>query len=126
VCKNNQGFTLIEFLVAIVILMVGMLGLLQSVNVALVNNLKTQLRNEGVIVADLYMAREMGKTFTLISTATANFVERRQILQSFNNYSVQRSGTTLSNSKQVGFTVSWHHRGTRYTNETNSIVSTTQ
>ena len=67
---NNQGFTLIEFLVAIVILMVGLLGLLQTVNYAIVNNTTNQLRQEALLLADERMNLEKSKKFTAISTHT--------------------------------------------------------
>jgi type IV pilus assembly protein PilV len=52
VYTNNRGFTLMEVLVAIVILSVGMLALLQTVNVALVHTSTNMLRDEAVQQAD--------------------------------------------------------------------------
>lgn len=121
--SDNHGFTLIEFLVAVVIMMVGLLGLLQAVNVGLVQNLNSQLRSEGVSVADWHLAREMSKSFDLVSTTTGNRVDQRQMLNGFKQYSVIRTGVPLSNSKQVNFTVSWRHKGARYFHEAASIIS---
>ena len=124
--RNKQGFTLIEFLVSIVILMVGMLGLLQAVNVAIEHNLNNQIRNEATMLADEQLSKEMTKTFDLISTSTGQFyVPNRPILKGFKNFSVVRTGTALSNSKQVNYTISWRHKGVRYTHETSSIISKT-
>ncbi len=124
--RNKQGFTLIEFLVSIVILMVGMLGLLQAVNVAIEHNLNNQIRNEATMLADEQLSKEMTKTFDLISTSTGQFyVPGRPILKGFKNFSVVRTGTALSNSKQVNYTISWRHKGVRYTHETSSIISKT-
>lgn len=124
--KNDTGFTLVEFLVAIVILMVGLLGLLQTVNFALQHNLNTQLRNEAVTVADNFMAREMAKSFDNVSTTTKNMSESRQILGGFKMYSVQRSGTLLTNSKMVNIRVWWKHKGSSYSHETSSVISKNQ
>ena len=120
---KNKGFTLIEFLVAIVILMVGILGLLQTVNVAINHNLNSQIRNEAVSVADWYMSKELSKSFDLVSTTPSNTLVNRKILNGFKNFSVQRTGTTLSNSKQVNYVVKWKHKNATYTHETNSVVS---
>ncbi|WP_246163477.1 type IV pilus modification PilV family protein [Oryzomonas sagensis] len=123
---NDNGFTLIEFLVAIVILMVGLLGLLQAVNVSLNHNLQNQLRNEGVVVADEQMAREMAKGYDLVSTSTSSYViSNRPVLNAFKNFSVTRSGIILQNSKQVNIAVSWHHRGVSYNHGASAVITKT-
>jgi len=50
--KNNNAFTLIEFVVSVLILTVGLLGLLQTINTAISNNMGNTLRNEATVVAD--------------------------------------------------------------------------
>jgi len=110
VCKNNCGFTLIEFLVSLVILMVGMLGLLQTINFALQYNLSNQLRNDAVSVGDTQMNMELAKPFDLISTVTSSKLVSRQILNGFKNYSVTRSGQDMTNSKQVTIEVRWKYK----------------
>lgn len=122
--RNESGFTLIEFLVAIVILMVGLLGLMQTVNMAIHYNMNTQIRNEATMIADEQIAIELAKPFDLVSTSTRNTViPNRPVLAGFRNFSVVRTGNTLSNSKQVNFTVTWRHKGVRSTHETSSVVS---
>jgi len=125
VTKTNKGFTLVEFLVAIVILLVGLLGLLQTINIALQHNLNTQLRSEAVVVGDKMLATELAKGFDQVSTTTRNMTENRQILNAYKSYSAQRTGATLSNSKQVNFRVWWKHKGTTYNHETFSVISKT-
>lgn len=49
--QNNRGFSLIEVMVAFVILIIGLLGLLQAVNVAMLHNLQNQMREEAVSIA---------------------------------------------------------------------------
>ncbi|KAF0219005.1 MAG: hypothetical protein FD174_2394 [Geobacteraceae bacterium] len=66
--SDNKGFTLIEVMVAMVILTVGLLGLLQSVNVALEHNLKNQLRDEAVQIGENRMHELIAKPFDNLST----------------------------------------------------------
>ena len=123
--KNRAGFTLIEFLVAIVILMVGMLGLLQAVNVALHHNASTQLRNEAVVLGDSQMSLELAKPFDLVSTVTGTRVFQRSLATGYKNYSITRSGTDMTNSKQINILVTWNYKGNRYTHDLYGVVSKT-
>lgn len=127
-CRNNSGFTLIEFLVAIIILMIGMLGLLQAVNVALQYNATTQLRNEAVALGDAEMSKELAKPFDLISTPSV--ASRRSVHitlpTGLKNYSVARSGTDMTNSKQVNIEVSWTYKRNRYTHDVYGVSSKTK
>jgi len=120
---NNGGFTLIEFLVAIVILMVGLLGLLQTVNYALSHNMQNHFRNEAVMVADDQMSREMAKGFDLVSTTTRNSFVRRQVLSGFKNYSVTRSGSSLQNSKKVDFEIRWTYKNVQYNHGASTVIT---
>lgn len=123
---NNKGFTLIEFLVAIVILMVGLLGLLQAVNVALNSDMQNQFRNEALLVADSKMAYELAKGFDAVSTTTKNENVQRRVLNAQKNFSSSRSGTTFQNSKEVRFEVSWRYKGVRYTHDAGGLISKAQ
>jgi type IV pilus assembly protein PilV len=127
VYRNESGFTLIEFLVAIVIMMVGLLGLLQAVNVGLNYNMSSQIRNEATIIADEELAKELAKPFDLVSTTTAKkYISNRPVLNGFRNFSVVRNDPpvpVMSNSKQVNIIVSWKHKSVRSVHETSSIVS---
>lgn len=138
--SNNQGFTLIEFLVAIVIMMVGLMALLQCVNVAIVRNLENQYRDGAVSLADERLAAETAKTFTLISSAeVSRLVIPRPINNTFKNYSVIRSGSTMPDvsglpladrdssddvySKIVNIRVSWRYKNNRFEHTMSGMAS---
>jgi type IV pilus assembly protein PilV len=125
---NRSGFTLIEFLVAIVILMVGMLGLLQGVNVSINAGRQNQLRNEASLVADQWLATELAKGFNNVSTTplSGNAYSSRRIVNGFVNFSVARSGAVFQKSKSVQFQVSWYYRGARYVCNAGGVASNTK
>ena len=123
--NNRAGFTLVEFLVAILIMMVGLLGLLQTVNTSLSHNLANQLRNEAVAVADRQMSLEMAKGFDLVSTTSMSTYVTRPVLTGFRNFSVIRSGAAFSNSKQVNFEVRWNYKGVPYSHQVYGGISKT-
>ena len=127
VSSSNEGFTLVEFVVAIGILMVGLLGLLQSVNVAINSNMQDQLRNEALLVADRSMANELAKGFDAVSTSNKTVYEPpRRVLNAFINYSVARTGRAFQNSKEVDFRVSWRYKRARYSHDAGGLISKAQ
>lgn len=73
--QNNSGFTLIELMAAMVIMLVGLLGMLKSVTVALEYNLKNHQREEVVRVAEDIMngmrTQPFAAVFTPITTVSS-------------------------------------------------------
>jgi type IV pilus assembly protein PilV len=121
---NEAGFTLIEFLVAIVIMMVGLLGLLQTVNLAYSHNLVTEFRNEAVMLADEQMVIEKSKGFDLISTGTTNVKSiSRNFRSASKTYTVTKVGSVVGDLKAINITISWTYKGTPYSSAIYSVAS---
>ncbi len=133
---DESGFTLVEFLVAILILMVGILGLLQTVNLSVSHNMVNQLRLDGTIVADGELSRELAKGgsvigFDAISTNPSPYESRynvrRSVLNGFRNYSVTKTNRTITAiTKEVSIRVAWQYKGNRYRHEASSLISRLQ
>lgn len=128
--NDIRGFTLVEFLVATVILMVGLLGMLQGINVAMDKNVENLLRNEAIIVADERMMLKRGKQFDALSTITSNLSTQRYSRGIFKNYSILEvvsAATTDSGvprSKEISINVTWQYRNNRNAHSVSSFVST--
>ncbi|HOP40441.1 MAG TPA: prepilin-type N-terminal cleavage/methylation domain-containing protein [Geobacteraceae bacterium] len=119
-----RGFTLLEFLVAILILSVGLLGMMQAVNNAIGYNMTTQLRDEAVRLADEKMAREKAKPFDAISTTTKRERVKVTMVNAFQNYSVVRKGSIITSStKSIQIDVFWRYKGKKYGHVISSLVS---
>jgi len=124
---NRSGFTLIESCVAVLIMMVGLLGLLQTVNMATLHNMGNLFRNEAISVADEQMV--MAKTTVYDSSSFVLFADtasliNRKTRSGFVNYSVIRSVTTASTtSKQVEVRVSWRYKGNKLDHRISSLVT---
>lgn len=127
VYQNNAGFTLIEFLVSIVILMVGLLGLLQAINVSFSQNMQNQIRNEAVAVVDAEMAKELAKGFDGVDPSNTsvfrNYTVSRRVLSTYKQYSVSKTGASFQNSKQVDIAISWRYKQQRFTQGASSVIS---
>lgn len=132
---DNKGFTLIEFLIAVVILMVGLLGMLQCINLAMGKNSETLFRNEALVLANDRIMLMKAKKFESLSTATVSSVVARSprgvVLK---NYSVNEVVTQITNSslatglpasKKIDVRISWQYKNNRYTHDVSSILSTT-
>jgi len=129
VSNSKSGFTLVEFMVAILILMIGILALLQMVNASISHGLSNQFRNEAVLLADETLTMEMAKGsregFDLISTTTNTKIVPRQIMgTTLKNFNVVKVGTSVStNTKEVDVTVSWIHKNVNYTQQAATLIS---
>jgi type IV pilus assembly protein PilV len=121
--QNKSGFTLVELCVAMLIMLVGLLGLLQSVNIAMEYNLKNQMRNEVVRVAQDAMNDMRSKAFDSVSSTT------RTVPSSLRNinrtYTVTRSvistGTDVSRKYQVD--VTWMYKNAPTTHSVMTVRS---
>lgn len=130
VYSSKSGFTLLEVLVAMVIMMIGLLALLQTVNVALLHNMADQLRNDAVQVADEQMVLEMTKPFDLISSAPPSSPNiniksvSRNIYKASTTYTVTKTGSDITpTTKSVSLSVAWTYKGQNYNHSINSLIS---
>lgn len=123
--SDKHGFTLLELMVALVIMMIGLLGLLQAINVALQFNMKSQMDYIGAQVADQQMAQETALPFANVpTTATAPFTVTRQVNLATVPYTVTITGSAVSaNTTGVNIQVSWIYRGNTYNHSIYSMVS---
>ena len=115
-------------MVAIVIMMVGMLGLLKSINVAMEFNLKNHLRDEAVYVGEKYMNIQRGRAFDLLTSAHTIAYEPSKVRGSVKPYTVELditplSGDAVTPSKLLEVVVKWTYKGVEYRNRVTSPVS---
>ena len=137
VLLRNKGFTLIEVMMAILILMVGMLGLLQTINLVIEVNLRNQVREEAVYVGERVMNELRGKGFDNISVATpssqpftyATYQLPSRLRGVARTYNVVRSSRVLSivdskpATKELTVVVSWTYKGVEYQNRVVAPIS---
>ena len=141
VLRKDNGFTLIEVMMAILILMVGMLGLLQAINLAIEVNLRNQLREESVYMGERVMNELRGKGFDNISVATPDRTQRYNyrpystlsktrgvsrkfgVLRSSSVLSPLPPQTGLPVTKQLEVTITWTYKGVGYQNKVVAPIS---
>jgi type IV pilus assembly protein PilV len=124
--NNSSGFTLIEFSIATFILMIGLLGTLQGINLAMEKNLDTVFRNGAVSLADDVLMQQRGNAFAAVATLP-KAAYKRQISGIQKSYSAAVTVATLStNSKQVSVDVTWKYRQVAKRHSVTSVVTQIQ
>lgn len=125
--SDSRGFTLVECLVAMVILMVGLLGLLQTMNFAMSKSMETACRNEALQLAGERMMNKRSKAFDSISSTTSappGFSVQRVVRSVYKNYSGQEVVSSITaNSKNITVNVFWNYNQKRYSHSVSSVVS---
>jgi type IV pilus assembly protein PilV len=134
--NKEAGFTLVEFSIATFIMMIGLLGLLQGVNIAIQHNLSNLLRNEAVSVVDeqLVEAKNTAGRTTGIPSGFDSLGSEIPQPVAFSVYrkinggnfkfdivrKVQVRGTKV---KEVQITVAWMYKNKTFNHQATSIVT---
>jgi type IV pilus assembly protein PilV len=124
--SNRSGFTLIEVLVAMVITLVGLLGLLQSINIAMEHNVRNHLREEATKVGERVMNDFRSLPFDRL-TATNSHMTVLSKMQGFSkSFDVSHTATGVggsTDSRELEVIVTWSYRNTPTQHRVKSIRS---
>lgn len=121
--SNKSGFTVIEVLVALVILAIAMLAILDVMAIAIQHNLEIYARNESVRIAEQAMNELRNTSFAALGNANYNVTRRyKQFTKTFN---VSRTITAIStNSCSIRLQITWRDVNDRpHTHTITSLIS---
>lgn len=128
---SKNGMTLIEVLIALLILMVVSLAVMQTALVATNANLRNSLRDEAVNIVDLRInelsSEATGTYFDSGDLAVVVNYNETPISRSFRAFSVSyqptRTVTSINpDTKQITMSVAWLFRGQNYTHSVTTIM----
>ncbi len=120
---KHNGFTLVEALLSMLILIFVILGLLQTIIMATDANVKVSLRDNAVKLATDELEDYRNMAVASIQLGTSSSVKTMRFKNSDFNYTVQRIGTpTTGNSVRMQINVSWSYRSSQYTYNTSTII----
>jgi type IV pilus assembly protein PilV len=123
--SKTAGFTLIEIMMAMLIMSIGLMALMQALGYAISHNFSNKLRVDAVMVADRAMLNDRVKQFTNISSA--NTTAQVPFALGFVNYSVLAKVTKLGTSsspaaKKVQYTVVWRDKNVRKQHSLTTVI----
>ncbi len=121
--KNSKvaGFTLIEVMVAMLIMSVGIMALMQTLGYAITYNRSNKLRNDAVLLAG--SAMEAQRIKPVASMATNNTTTQVPFALGYINYSVASKVIMLPyTSANIQITVSWRDKGVRKYHSLSTVV----
>jgi type IV pilus assembly protein PilV len=113
----SSGFTLVEVMMAMLIMTIGLLGLLQSVNVAYEHNTRNRLREEALLVGEEQMhqfRRETANATIPFETLTTAVREVAGISKTFR---VTRENQPMSSTRKLRVRVAWSFKNQSSTHE---------
>ena len=113
-------------MVALLIMIVGMVGLLQTIGVALEHNLRNQLREESVYIGEKYMNELRATPFASYPASYPTLPVTSALRGRALVYSVDRSATSLTAdglTKMLQVTVRWTFRKVDFQNRVTATVS---
>lgn len=121
--KNKKGMTLVEVMIALVVLLFVSLAMMQTALLSIDSNMINILRDEAVSIAEMSMDEARNTAFdNLIAGTTTTPVQRNiRNIRDF-EYTVTRSVTGSGDTRQVVITVTWNWKGNLYTHSITSIV----
>jgi prepilin-type N-terminal cleavage/methylation domain-containing protein len=123
--RNNRGVTLVEVMIALVIMLVVFMGLIQASLLSIDSNLRNELRDEAVRIGSESMARSRSVAWaTLVPGSSTDTTVRRTFRNLSQDFTVTQAVAPLldASNKQVTITVSYTYRDDVNTFRLNSIV----
>ncbi len=139
VSTGKKGFTLIEVLFALSIILITMLGLYKVTEMSMMTNMKNVIRDEGVKVAQEVINRIKAIPFDNITPASStpgsqwstndlnNNIGYSTVARNFRQFSVTYTlAVTVTDYsdevKQIDVTVTWPYKGVNYSHTISSMV----
>jgi len=126
VLLNNKGMTLIEIMIALVILLISSLALMQTASLGITMNVQNVLRDEAVNVAEIEMNDLRSRPFDNIASAATTTVVSRNFRGFTVDYTVTPTVTDINassqQSKQISVSVAWSYRNKDYKHEITTLL----
>lgn len=125
VLKDKKGMTLVEVVIALLVLLIVFLALMQTALVGIDANMLNVLRDEAVNIAEEQMSTARNTPFDSLTAGATDVSPPARSLRNIAafTYTVTRTVTDINtDSKQVDITVAWDWKENPYTHTISTIV----
>jgi len=127
---NKKGMTLVEVLIALVVLLLVFLALMQTALMGIDSNMINILRDEAVGIAEMSMSEARNVPFDSLAPVTITGTVTRSFRNMARNFTVTRTVTDFrgGEDKQVNVTVTWEWKektvagGNPYTHSISTLL----
>ena len=118
---NRHGVSLVEVMIALVVLLLVFLALMQTALVSINANMNNILRDEAVAVAEQYIIDARNTPFGTLTTPST-FNETRNVRNIPVAYTIVRTVTAQGvNNEQIEVTVTWTWKGETFNHNMSTI-----
>jgi type IV pilus assembly protein PilV len=121
---DKRGMTLLELMIALLLMAIVAMALMQSSLVVITNSVKNELRDEAVSVAEQRMNESRTTPFSNLANLPATTTITRNI-RAIANFPFMASLVTTpvnSNSTHVAVTVTWTYKGSSYNHGVSTVL----
>ncbi len=119
--KNNRAFTLVEMLVALVIILISIMALMKTSIVVMRNNLRNEIRNKAIEVLSNHVDALTGSKY--ISIVSDNISVTKPIRNFQETFNITDNVIDNNSSKYINSTVNWDYSGKSYSYKIETVVS---
>lgn len=123
--KNSDGYSLVEVMIALVVLLLVFLALMHTTVLSIDANMRNILRDEGVSIADRQMIAARNTAYVSLTDGVTNGSLQSNLRNYTGTYQWWRQVGPLGSAnegKQVVIRVSWDWKGVTYSHQTSSII----
>ena len=127
--KSNAGFSLIEVLVALLLVVIVMLALMEAVVLHIQTNMRNILRDEAVKVTQDALHEIRSREFDRVVAGETSFTVGKSIRSADWNYEVTVNISDWPNpptpprTKSIQVTTEWEYLGKDFSHAANSMMS---
>lgn len=123
--RKNKGFTLVEVMVALLVLFISMMASLYALEIAVAHNIDNTIMEEAVRIAEQKMNEFRGTAFTSLVDGTTQVNVTKTIRRISQTFTVKTTIQTFSadSSHAIQVVVSWDKGGRTHRHSATSIIS---